>query len=96
MCSDWEATEEREEMKLIQNRLRFCEAFKAMLEQPHKIGIRLPMWRGAYVGLLRLERKLDKNGKTWEKLYYTSDPADLNPRLGADELLSEEWETYEV
>jgi hypothetical protein len=83
-------------MKLIQNRLRFCEAFKAMLEQPHKIGIRLPMWRGAYVGLLRLERKLDKKGKTWEKLYYTSDPADLNPRLGADELLSEEWETYEV
>jgi len=83
-------------MKIIQNRLRFCEAFKVMLEQPHKIGIRLPMWRGAYVGLLRLERKLDKNGKTWEKLYYTSDPADLNPRLGADELLSEEWETYEV
>jgi hypothetical protein len=83
-------------MKLIQNRLRFCEAFKAMLEQPHKIGIRLPMWWGAYVGLLRFERKLDKNGKTWEKLYYTSDPADLNPRLGADELLSEEWETYEI
>jgi hypothetical protein len=83
-------------MKLIQNRLRFCEAFGVMLRLPHKIGIRLPMWRGAYVGLLRLERKLDKNGKTWEKLYYTSDPADLNPRLGADELLSEEWETYEV
>jgi len=83
-------------MKLIKNRLPFCTAFKAMLEQPHKIGIRLPMWRGAYVGLLRLERKLDKKGKTWEKLYYTSDPADLNPRLGADELLSEEWETYEV
>lgn len=55
------------------------------------------MWRGAYVGLLRCQRKLDmKNGKTLEKLYYTSDPADLNPRLGADELLSEEWETYEV
>jgi hypothetical protein len=83
-------------MKLIQNRLRFCEAFKVLLNEPHKIGIRLPMWRGAYVGLLRLERKLDKKGKTWEKLYYTSDPADLNPRLGADELLSEEWETYEV
>jgi hypothetical protein len=84
-------------MKLIKNRLRFCEAFKAMLEDPHKIGIRLPMWRGAYVGLLRYQCKLDmKNGKTLQKLYYTSDPADLNPRLGADELLSEEWETYEV
>jgi hypothetical protein len=84
-------------MKLIQNRLRFCEAFKAMLEDPHKIGIRLPMWRGAYVGLLRFERKLNiKNMEILEKLYYTSDPADLNPRLGADELLSEEWETYEV
>jgi hypothetical protein len=68
-----------------------------MLEDPHKIGIRLPMWRGAYVGLLRFERKLNiKNMEILEKLYYTSDPADLNPRLGADELLSEEWETYEV
>lgn len=84
-------------MKLIQNRLPFCTAFKAMLNEPHKIGIRLPMWRGAYVGLLRYQCKLDmKNGKTLEKLYYTSDPADLNPRLGADELLSQEWETYEI
>ncbi len=84
-------------MKLIQNRLRFCEAFKALLNEPHKIGIRLPASEELGVGLLRYQCKLDiKGGKMMEKLYYTNDASDLYPHLGADELLSEEWETYEV
>jgi len=46
-------------MKLIQNRLRFCEAFKAMLEQPHKIGIRLSPWCSD--GVLRMKREINKS-----------------------------------
>jgi len=78
-------------MKLIKNRLRFCEAFKAMLEQPHKIRIKLPTWDGM---VLMLERKVSLKG-TKDRIYFDLLP---NERVKLDgvELLSENWETYEI
>lgn len=80
--------------KLLLDRLRFHEAWKMMFHQPHRIGIRSPMWRGAFLGLMRLERKVTPEGLE-ERLYFDGDPK-FPVRLDASELLSEEWETYEI
>lgn len=81
-------------MKLLLNRLRFIEAFKMMYHQPHRIGIRSPLWRGAFLGLMRLDRKVTPEG-TEEHLYFEGDKK-FPVKLDEKELLSEEWETYEV
>lgn len=81
-------------MKLIKNRLRYCEAFTAMYNEPHRIAMRLAIWQGAFIGCLRLRRRVDEFS-TQEWLYFDRAP-DFPVRLNASELLSEEWETYEV
>jgi hypothetical protein len=80
-------------MKLIKNRLRFCEAFKAMFEQPRKIGIRLSSWCSD--GVLRLKREINESDQIVQIMYHTNDVS-CSVILYGDELLSEEWETYEV
>jgi hypothetical protein len=65
-----------------------------MFKYPHKIGISLQMWRGTFLGKLRLKRTVIGD-ETYQNLYYEGDPK-FPVKLDASELLSEEWETYEL